>query len=80
MGKLYKLRKAIRKDPIKWTFTYGGGGHARGATFHKRETRYGKNNAGWQPVDFLFDNPKSYKSFVQSVINEMKDEGVRIIR
>ncbi len=80
MGKLYKLRKAIRKDPIKWTFTYSGGGHARGAVFNEHESWYRRNNVGWQPTGFLFDNPKSYRSFVQSVLNEMKGEGVRIIR
>ena len=68
MGKLYKLRKAIEKDPEKWISSFGG--HAMGARFFEH-SGYWHKKAGWQPAYPLYDNPKSYRDFVASVLEEL---------
>ncbi len=76
MGKLYKLRRAVRNDPLKWMHPFYGG--ARGAVFNERESWLGRGNAGWQPAGVFYDNPRSYKAFVRSALDEMKEEGLLI--
>ncbi len=72
MGKLYKLRKAIEKDPEKWTSAFGG---ARSAEYATRKPYWAKRSAPWSPgwvPKIWYDGIHSYKTFVRSVLNDLK--------
>ena len=61
MGKLHKIRRAIKRDPSEWMYDNGTGNIARGAHL----TWEGK----WEPMWYWDDKP--YRTFVRSVLKEM---------
>ncbi len=68
MGKLYKLRKAIEKDPEKWVRSFGAEYATRRPYWVKRSTSW---NPRWVPKSW-YDGIFSYRDFVRSVLNDLK--------
>ncbi len=67
MGKLYKLRKAIEKDPERWVRSFGAEYIARRPYWIKQGTPWYPR---WEPKKW-YDGILSYRDFVQSVLREI---------
>ena len=77
MGKLYKLRRAIEKDPEKWTSTFDGYvfGGVKSAEYVTRRPYWIKKRTswkpGWKPKEWDYGT-LSYRDFVRSVLDSLK--------